>query len=153
MADRTIAAARERIGESLGVSDWLPIDQAKLDAHARVTGDEAWLHNDPERCSRESPFGKPIAQGSLLVSMLFSCINTMAPLGSDVAYGLNYGFDRVRFIRPVLVDSRVRVRMTIKDVRPKGRDRWVVTIGVTLEVEGSAEPHMSADWLVFVVQK
>jgi len=152
-ASTTIESARRRIGEELGLSDWVTIDQAKLDTHARTTGDEDWLHNDPERAAHESPFGgKTIAQGSLLLSMLVGFVNQIAPLADDVAYGLNYGFDRVRFIRPVPVDSRVRARMVLEDVRPKGHGRYLVTIEATLEEEGADEPRLAAEWLALVVQ-
>jgi len=147
-----IDSARRRIGEELGLSDWVTIDQAKLDAHARTTGDEHWLHNDPARAARESPFGKTVAQGSLLLSMLVGFINQIAPLADDIAYGLNYGFDRVRFIRPVLVDSRVRARMVLKDVRPKGDGRYLLTIEATIEEEGTDKPRLAAEWLAMVVQ-
>jgi acyl dehydratase len=150
-ASTTFEAARQRIGEELGLSDWAAIDQAKLDAHARTTGDEDWLHNDPERAARESPFGKTIAQGSLLISMLVGFVNEIAPLADDIAYGLNYGFDRVRFIRPVPVDSRVRGRMVLKDVRLKGDNRYLVTIGATIEQEDADQPRVAAEWLALVV--
>jgi acyl dehydratase len=150
-ASMTLEAARQRIGEELGLSDWATIDQAKLDDHARITGDEDWLHNDPERATRESPFGKTIAQGSLLISMLVGFVNQIAPLADDIAYGLNYGFDRVRFIRPVPVDSRVRGRMVLKDVRLKGDNRYLVTIETTIEQEGADQPRVAAEWLALVV--
>jgi acyl dehydratase len=151
-ARTTIEEAQRRIGEELGLSEWVTIDQAKLDAHARNTGDEDWLHNDPDRAARESPFGKTIAQGSLLLSMLVGFINEIAPLADDIAYGLNYGFDRVRFIRAVPVDSRVRARMVLKKVRPKGPGRYVVTIEATIEEEGADEPRLAAEWLAMLVQ-
>ena len=150
-ASSTLEAARQRIGEELGLSDWATIDQAKLDDHARITGDEDWLHNDPERAARESPFGKTIAQGSLLISMLVGFVTQIAPLADDIAYGLNYGFDRVRFIRPVSVDSRIRGRMVLKDVRLKGDNRYLVTIEATIEQEGADQPRVAAEWLALVV--
>ncbi|GAF71945.1 unnamed protein product, partial [marine sediment metagenome] len=98
-----------------------------------------------------SPFGKTIAQGSLLISMLVGFVNEIAPLADDIAYGLNYGFDRVRFIRPVPVDSRVRGRMVLKDVRLKGDNRYLVTIEGTIEQEGADQPRLVAEWLALVV--
>lgn len=140
-----------RVGQELGVSGWKTIDQAMIDAHAATTGDRDWLHNEPERAARESPFdGKTIAQGSLLLSLLVSFQEEIAPLAEEVPYSLNYGYDRVRFIRPVLVDSRVRARMILKEVRPKGVDRAVVKTEVQLEVEGSETPHVVAEWLGMV---
>lgn len=147
----TIAEARQRVGQELGLSGWVAIDQARIDAHARATGDEDWLHNDPARASREGPFGRTIAQGSLLLSMLVGFVNEIAPLADDVAYALNYGFDRVRFVRPVPVGARIRARMRLADVRPKGDGRFVVVIDARLEREGESEPPLVAEWLGLVV--
>ena len=149
----TIAEARNRTGEELGVSDWVTIDQARIDAHARNTVDQDWLHNDPERAAKESPFGgKTIAQGSLMLSMLVGFVDEIAPLADDIAYALNYGFDRVRFVRPVPVDSRIRARMVLANVRPKGDGRYLVTIEATLEAEGAEEPRLVAEWLGLLTQ-
>jgi acyl dehydratase len=95
-------------GAELGVSDWVTLGQATIDAHAEVTGDRHWIHNDPDRATREGPFGAPIAQGSLLlgnlVRMQEQVIRTVDDIG--LAYALNYGFDRVRFIHPVRAGPR-----------------------------------------------
>jgi len=149
---RTLEQARRRVGEELGVSDWIAVDQRTIDDHARTTGDADWLHNDPERAARESPFGgRTIAQGSLLLSTLVGCVDRIAPLADDIAYALNYGFERVRFVRPVPVGSRVRARMRLKDVRPRGEGRYLVTIEATLEQEGEERPRVVAEWLGMLV--
>jgi acyl dehydratase len=149
----TLAAARRRIGQELGTSGWAVVDQARIDAHARATGDADFLHNDPERAAREGPFGRTIAQGSLLLSMLVGFVNEIAPLAEDVAYALNYGFDRVRFVRPVLEGARVRARMSLRDLRPKGDGRFIVVLDARLEVEGQAEPALVAEWLGLVTPR
>lgn len=141
-----------RIGEDLGVSDWIEMTQEKFDTFAAVTGDKDWLHNAPERCAKESPFGgKTIAQGHLLLSHLSQIAESLMPAaGDEVAYALNYGYDRVRVIRPVPVGSRIRGRLRLKGVRPKGEKQYVVTNEVAIEVEGSAAPHLVAEWLFFL---
>lgn len=147
-----LAELEGRIGKELGVSEWIPMTQEKFDGFAEITGDRDWLHNDPERCARESPFdGKTIAQGHLLLSHLSQVGEKLMPdPGAQVAYALNYGYDRVRVIRPVTVGSRIRGRLVLKEIRPKGDGRYVVKNEVAIEVEGSEGPHLVAEWLFFV---
>jgi acyl dehydratase len=149
----SIEGLRELVGRELGVSEWVEMTQEKFDGFAEITGDADWLHNDPVRCARESPFdGKTIAQGHLLLSHLSHVGESLMPdPGGRIAFALNYGYDRVRFIRPVTVGSRIRGRLVLRDVRPRGEGRYVVENEVTLEVEGSEAPHLAARWL-FLVQ-
>ncbi|MBS1105323.1 MAG: MaoC family dehydratase [Deltaproteobacteria bacterium] len=149
----TFEAAQRRVGQELGASDWLLVDQARIDAHAATTGDADFLHNDPARAAREGPFGRTIAQGSLLLSMLVGFVTEIAPLAEDVSYALNYGFDRLRFVRPVLEGSRVRARMKLDEVRPRGDGRYVVVLDARLEVEGQSEPALVAKWLGLVAPR
>jgi acyl dehydratase len=153
VAGRTLAEARRRLGSELGASDWVTIDQARIDAHAATTGDRDWLHNDPERAAREGPYGGTIAQGSLVLSLLVGFVNEIAPFADDIAFALNYGFDRVRFVRPVPVGSRVRARMRLADLRPKGPGRWLAVIDARIEREGADEPALVAEWLGLVLEK
>jgi acyl dehydratase len=149
----TIEALQEQIGAELGVSPWVGLPQEKLDGFAEITGDADWIHNDPERCAKESPFeGKTIAQGHLLLSHMSHIGQTLMPEPGDaLAFALNYGYDRVRFIRPVLVDSRIRGRLVLAAIRPKGDGRYLIENEVTLEVEGADGPCAVARWL-FLVQ-
>lgn len=147
------AEAYRRVGEELGVSEWLLLDQARIDAHAAATGDDDFLHSDPERAAREGPFGRTIAQGSLLLSVLVGFVNQIAPLAEHVAYALNYGFDRVRFVRPVLEGARVRGRMTLREIRRRDDGRFVVVLDARLEVEGASEPALVAEWLGLVAPR
>jgi acyl dehydratase len=148
-----IEKLRSRIGQEIGVSEWKLIDQARIDAHAETTGDRDWLHNDPERARRESPFGRTIAQGTLLVGLLSGFLEELNPLGSDLDYGLNYGFDRIRFLRPTLVDVRVRARFRMKDVRSKQEKSFVVTLEAWIEQEGESEPLLYAEWLAMAITR
>jgi acyl dehydratase len=141
---------RARTGAELGVSGWVRIDQAMMDAHAATTGDAEWLHNDVERARAESPFGGTIAQGSLLLSNLVQLQEQVMAVGTDTPfrYALNYGFDRVRFIRPVRAGSRIRGRFEIAEVRPREDGRVVVVLGVTIEVDDEDDrPAVHAEWL------
>jgi len=150
-ANLSFASLQARVGQELGVSDWMTITQEKIDTFAEVTGDRDWLHNDPARCAKESPFGGvTIAQGHLLLAHLTRGAEDLMPHPDDLIYALNYGYDRVRFLRPVPVDSRIRVRLTIKEMRPKGENQYVVKSEAAIESEGSEETHLVAEWLFFV---
>ncbi len=142
-----------KIGHELGVSEWVPMTQEKFDGFAEITGDRAWIHNDPARCAVESPFdGKTIAQGHLLLAHLTQIAQSLMPRPQGrVTYALNYGYDRVRVLRPVPVGSRIRGRLVPREIRPRGEGRYVVKSEVTIEVEGSDAPHLVAEWL-FLVQ-
>lgn len=150
---RSLAEARRRLGSELGTSAWVTIDQARVEAHAEATGDRDWLHDDPERAAREGPFGGAIAQGSLLLSLLVGCVNEIAPFADDVAFAPNHGFGRVRFVRPVPVGARVRARMRLADLRPKGPGRWLAVVDARVEREGAEEPALVAEWLGLALEK
>jgi acyl dehydratase len=138
-------------GGELGVSDWVPITQDMLDAHAATTGDRDWIHNDPDR-ARDGPFGTTIAQGSLLLSHLVRFQEQVLPTLDNpaLAYALNYGFDRVRFVRPVPVGARVRGRLTLREVRTRS-DGALVVLDVRVEVDDADDaPAVVAQWLGLV---
>jgi len=146
-----LRALEARLGEELGASGWVALTQAKFDGFAAVTGDADWLHNDARRCAAESPFGgKTIAQGHLLLAHLSQAAEALMPRPEGLRYALNYGYDRVRVIRPVSVGSRIRVRLRLEEVRRKGEGQYVVKTEAAVEVEGSAGPHLVAEWLFFV---
>jgi acyl dehydratase len=97
----TIAEMSEHIGRELGVSDWVTIDQSRIDNFAHCTGDHQWIHVDVERAKRKSPFRGPIAHGYLTLSMVAPLSMQIGILPKDSAAGLNYGIDKVRFLAPV----------------------------------------------------
>jgi acyl dehydratase len=136
-------------GSALGTSRWVTIDQASIDAHAATTGDADWLHNDPQRAATEGPFGAPIAQGSLLIGNLVRLQEDVIRATEDVgvAYALNYGFDRIRFVSPVRAGERVRAHLTLRDRRRRPDGATVVTLEITLEIEGRDRPALVAHWL------
>jgi len=137
--------AVDAVGTKLGESEWLTVDQARIDGFAEATGDHQWIHVDPER-ARDGPFGKTVAHGYLT----FSLINMFLPelfRAEGMKMGINYGADRLRFPAPVPVGSRVRaVGELIKADRLEG-NAVQTTVRITMEVEGSDKPGCVADIL------
>ena len=125
------------------VSDWLLVDQRLVDRFADVIGDHQFIHVDPERAAREGGFGGTIAHGFLVLSLLTQLQQSAMPPGSGVE--VNYGFDKVRFVAPVRVGSRIRARFTLISSQARGTGR-LDTYGVTVEVEGQQKPAAIAEW-------
>ena len=137
------------VGREVGLSDWFPVTQERIDAFAAATEDRQWIHVDPERAAR-SPLGGTVAHGFLLLSLV-SFFNSK----NDVFTGrfrmaVNYGLDRVRFPHPVRAGSRVRNRAVLKKIEKRGFRRVRVTVENTLEVEGADKPAMVADVLALI---
>lgn len=131
-----------RVGEVIGESDWLTIEQSRIDAFAHATGDLQWIHIDPVRAAA-GPFGKTIAHGFLTLSLLPLLTQQCIRMPS-VRMGVNYGLNKVRFPGPVPVGSRLRGRFTVKDVEDiEGGVQ--LTLLATLEVEGAAKPVCVAE--------
>jgi acyl dehydratase len=129
---------RAAVGRHLGWSDWLTIDQDRVDRFAEATGDHQWIHVDPERAARESPFGGPIAHGYLTLALSNLFLPEIVEV-RGVSAGVNYGTGRVRFPSPVPVGSRVRAgaELTAVDEVPGGVQ---TTMTITVEVEGAGKP-------------
>lgn len=139
-------------GSELGVSAWLPVGQIRVDQHAEVTGDAQWIHNDPERARREGPFGGPIAQGFLLLALFTELASQALPPIEGLAFLVNYGFDRVRFVQPVLVDDLVRLRVRLAEVRPRGPGQWVLALDADLERASDGAVAVAARWLFLAAE-
>jgi acyl dehydratase len=131
------------VGKELAVSDWLAVDQDRIDRFAEVTGDRQWIHVDVERATRE--IGGPIAHGFLTLSLL-SALTASVIEFKGVTRGVNYGFDRVRFLSPVPAGGRIRSRHVLKAVEPKAGG-VCVTQTCTVEIEGADKPALICDWL------
>jgi acyl dehydratase len=147
----SIATLPQWVGKELGVSQWVTIDQQRIDEFAHCTGDHQWIHVDVERCRKESPFGTTIAHGYLTVAMLaqFSFEVFIAPAG--ITQVLNYGGDKLRFITPVKSGSRIRDRIVLSAIDDKGEGRLLVTTEHTVEIEGVAKPALIATTLAIVI--
>ncbi len=134
------------------VSDWHNVEQEQIDRFGKATGDMDWIHTDPDRARRESPFGGTIAFGFWTISMLTRLSRQATgrdyPDGAEL--GINYGFDRLRLMAPVPIGSRIRCRIRLLDIAERGAGRLLLTTENTIEVEGSEKPAMVAHWLVML---
>jgi len=137
---------RERAGQEIGVSEWHEVTQQQIDEFARVTGDLQWIHIDPERAQRESPYKTTIAHGFLTVSMLPMLINEAVHIDGGYRHRINYGFNRLRFTGAVPAGARIRGRFTLasaKDVEGGVELAWTCTV----DVEGREKPALVCEWL------
>jgi len=142
MRYETLAELQPLVGHELGVSDWLLIDQARIDAFAHATGDLQWIHTDPARAAA-GPFGTTVAHGFLTLSLLPLLFDTGFTV-ANVRMGINYGLNRVRFMAPVRVGSRLRGRFTLQSYEViEGGVQLVVQ--ATVELEGSTKPACVAE--------
>ena len=151
MGEFTIAEMSEHIGRELGVSDWVTIDQSRIDTFADCTGDHQWIHVDVERAKRESPFRGPIAHGYLTLSMVAPLSMQIGILPKDSAAGLNYGIDKVRFLAPVPAGARVRLRVVLAGFEPRDGGQAIMKTQNTFEVEGSQKPALIAETLALLI--
>lgn len=134
------------VGTEVGVSSWHRIDQARIDAFAEVTQDHQFIHVDPERAA-ETPFGGTIAHGFLTLSLLSAMGGEAQPKIKGATMGINYGFDKVRFLAPVKAGSRVRGRFVLARLsRPKPQEVDIVWQS-TVEIENGKRPALVAEWL------
>lgn len=137
---------KERIGDEIGISDWLSIDQKRINDFADCTGDHQWIHVD-EEAAAGGPFGTTIAHGYLTVSLLpvFSSDISLVPEGTMMA--INYGMNKLRFVNPVKVGSKVRDKVALTGVDEKGGGRYLITTTHTIEIEGEDKPACIAETL------
>jgi len=135
------------VGQELGVSDWITIDQKQIDAFAHATNDHQFIHIDPERAKRETPFGGTIAHGFLSLSVLSGLAYEAMPTLNGAAMSVNYGFDKIRFLTPVRAGKRVRARFVLTEVNVKSPQEMLARTNTTLEIEGEPKPALIADWL------
>lgn len=137
---------RSRVGEEIGVSSWLTVDQARIHAFAEATEDRQFIHTDAEAAA-QTPFGGTIAHGFLSLSLL-SRMGAEAMLIPDgVKMAVNYGLDRVRFLAPVKSGACVRGRFTLDSVEEKAPGQVLMRHTVTVEIEGEDKPALTAQWL------
>jgi acyl dehydratase len=139
-------AAKALIGTDLGASDWYRIDQEMVNRFADLTNDHQFIHVNPE-AAKMTPFGGTIVHGFFTLSMLAGLQPEGAIVLEGIKMGVNYGCDRIRFLEPVPVGSRIRARHKLKAVDDKGGGRWLLTSEVTIEIEGKDKPALVADWL------
>ncbi len=140
------AEALTLTNHDLGTSDWLAVDQAMVDAFAEVTGDRQFIHVDPAAAAA-TPFGGTIAHGFLTLSLLASLIPDQVVVLEGIKMGVNYGFEKIRFLAPVRTGRRIRARYTLLGVEDKGGGRYLLRTEVSVEIEGEERPALAAEWL------
>ena len=136
----------ELVGHELGQSEWLRIDQTRINDFARVTEDFQYVHVEPEKAAT-TPFGGTIAHGLLTLSLIVKLCWDFVPMVDGTQMLLNYGFDKVRFVSPVKVDSRIRARANLTAVSERKPGQLLINLGVEIEIEDQAKPALIAEWL------
>jgi acyl dehydratase len=143
----TLDALAARVGSEIGASAWQTIDQPMIDAFAKVTGDQHFIHVDPVRAAKVLPSGGTIAHGFLTLSLLSNMAYQVCPTIEGVRFPLNYGFNRLRFVAPVPVGSRVRGRFVLKSVDVIDAAQRQIVYEATVEIVGAPKPALVAEWL------
>jgi len=134
------------VGQDLETTDWLTVTQEQINQFADCTLDQQFIHVDPEK-AKETPFGSTIAHGFLSLSMLSHFAETFSIVIDGVYMGVNYGFDKVRFIAPVKVDSRIRCHAKLIAAVEKNPGQFMLTTEVEVEIEGGDKPALKAEWI------
>lgn len=134
------------IGSVIGISGWFALDQTRINDFAEITEDRQFIHIDPER-AKDTPFGGTIAHGFLTLSMLSAMIETGGIALEGAVMGINYGFDKVRFLAPVRSGKRVRAHFTLSHVTEKKPGHYLLSMNIRVEIEGEENPALIADWL------
>jgi acyl dehydratase len=150
-SDYSLSTISQYVGQELGVSEWMTIDQERINHFADFTGDHQWIHVDVERAKRESLFGTTIAHGYLTLSLAAALSMELGIIPAGVSQALNYGLDKVRFLAPVKSGSRVRDRVVLLAAEPQGKGRLLLKFRNTIEIEGETKPALIADTLSLLV--
>jgi len=138
---------KEYVGREIGVTEWLNMAQDRITKFADATEDRQWIHTDPERARKESPYGATIAHGFLTLSLLSYFVKQAIEIRSGVRMGINYGLNRVRFPAAVRTGSRIRARVSLQSMK-EIRDAIEAVFSISVESEGSQKPCCVAEWVV-----
>jgi acyl dehydratase len=149
--DEALKNAQALLGTEVGVSDWITVDQKMIDTFAEVTHDTQWIHVDPERAAAETPFGGTIAHGFLTLSLASRFAYDCFPMLPGQVMGINYGFNKLRFLSPVKAGSRVRGRFVLSEVTKRNDTDLLRENALTIEIEGQDTPALVAQWLGLAV--
>ncbi|WP_457793034.1 MaoC family dehydratase [Pseudomonas syringae] len=139
-----VTELKDYIGKEPGCSDWLLIDQERINLFAEATGDHQFIHIDPVKAA-QTPFGATIAHGFLSLSLIPKLMEGIMVLPEGLKMAVNYGMDSVRFVQPVVVNSRVRLKVELTEVTEKKPGQWLLKTTATLEIEGQAKPAFVAE--------
>lgn len=142
-----LEALRHMVGTEIGLSDWILVDQAMIDGFADLTHDRQFIHTDPVRTEKETPFGGTIAHGFLTLALLSKMAFDALPTIEGAAMGVNYGFDRVRFLSPVPAGARIRGRFRLASLDEKKPGEVAAVYEVEVDIDGLEKPALAATWL------
>lgn len=145
--------AQQHIGTEVGVANWITVDQKMIDDFAKTTQDEQWIHVDPERAAKETPFGGAIAHGFLTLSLASRFAYDCFDMLPGQVMGVNYGMNKLRFLMPVKAGARVRGRFTLMDAKARDATSMLRTNTLTIEIEGEETPALIAEWLGLAIFK
>ncbi|WP_299041892.1 MaoC family dehydratase [uncultured Tateyamaria sp.] len=148
--DAALETLQGQVGTEVGVSNWIAIDQPMIDRFADTTHDDQWIHVDPARAA-QSDLGGTIAHGFLTLSLASRFAYDCFPMMPGQTMGINYGFNRLRFLSPVRPGDRVRGRFTLTQVSKRTDTDLMRTMGLTIEIAGSDRPALVAEWLGLAV--
>ena len=140
----------DAVGTRFEPGEWIEVNQDRIDAFADCTDDHQFIHVD-EEAAKKTPFGGTIAHGFLTLSLLTKMVEGNGIVPENVVMGLNYGFDKVRFLTPVRAGKRVRANVEIADVTSKEDNRFLIKQAISVEIEGEENPALVAEWLTMVV--
>ncbi len=143
----SLEAYQKMVGREVGVSSWHMVDQKRIDVYADVIEDHQFIHVDPARAKMETAFGTTIAHGFLTMSLMSIMSYEVMPVIEGTTMGVNYGFDKLRFISPVRSGSRVRGRFTLAEAKLRKPKELQSLTHVTVEIEGEEKPALVADWI------
>jgi acyl dehydratase len=143
----SLDAYQGMVGSEIGVSSWHLVDQKRIDVYADVIEDHQFIHINPERARAETPFGGTVAHGFLTMSLLSIMSYEVMPLVEGTTRGINYGFDKLRFLSPVRAGSRLRGRFTLTEASLRKPNELLTRTSASVEIEGEDKPALVADWL------
>ncbi len=138
------------IGKEVGISEWLLVDQERINQFADATGDHQYIHVDSDRAA-QTPFGSTIAHGFLTMSLMVLMGYEGSTKLENSVMGINYGFDKLRFINPVKVNSKIRGRFQLISAEEKNPNQWLLKHNITVEIAGEEKPALVAEWLGMTV--
>jgi acyl dehydratase len=150
MREISLTEVEGLVGTEVGVSEWITVDQPMIDLFANATHDHQFIHVDPERATAESPFGGTIAHGFLTLSLLSAMNFDCVPRIREQTMGINYGFDRIRFMSPVKSGSRIRGHFTLAETRFRGAGMLMTTYDVSVEIENERKSALTAIWITII---
>ena len=152
MGSKVVATSEmvNQIGYKFEPGDWMILDQGRINSFADCTEDHQFIHVD-EEAAAQTPFGGTIAHGLLTLSSLVKLCEDSCLYPENIVMGINYGFNKVRFLVPVRAGKRVRAHVEIQNVEPKDEKRYVVTLAITVEIEDEEKPALVAEWMNMMV--